>query len=57
MKTLKASLLASAAGTAAWLLGVANRIWPRHPQWAVFFVTIGSMAVLMYALDDVKQEK
>jgi len=50
MKTLKASLLASAIGTAAWLLGLANLMWPAHPQWAVFLLTIGATAVLMWVL-------
>jgi hypothetical protein len=48
MKTLKASLLASAIGTGAWMLGVANKIWPAHPQWAVFFLTIAATVVLLF---------
>jgi hypothetical protein len=48
MKTLKASLLASAIGTGAWMLGVTNKIWPAHPQWAVFFLTIAATIVLLY---------
>jgi len=50
MRTLKASLLASAIGTAAWWLGLTNRMWPAHPQWAVFFLTIGATFVLMLVL-------
>ena len=49
MKTLKASLVASAIGTSAWLLGLAQKMWPAHPQWAVFFLTIGATVVLFYA--------
>jgi hypothetical protein len=49
VKTLKASLLASAIGTGAWLLGLTRAMWPAHPQWAVFFLTIGATGVLMYA--------
>ncbi|HUI84954.1 MAG TPA: hypothetical protein VL240_12060 [Candidatus Binatia bacterium] len=52
MKTLKASLLASAIGIAAWLLGVTHRMWPAHPQWAAFFLTIGATVVLMYVLPE-----
>ena len=48
MRTLKVSLLASAIGTGAWLLGLTNKIWPAHPQWAVFFLTIGALVVLLY---------
>ena len=49
MKTLKASLLASAIGTGAWMLGLTQKMWPAHPQWAVFFLTIGATVVLFYA--------
>jgi len=50
MRTLKASLIASAIGTGAWMLGIAQKIWPAHPQWAVFFLTIGMTLLLLYAL-------
>ncbi len=56
MKTLKASLLASAIGTVAWLLGVTRKIWPAHPQWAVFFLTIGATVVLMYVLPEPEKQ-
>ena len=52
MKTLKASSLASAIGTGAWLLGLTQKMWPAHPQWAVFFLTIGALVVLMYVLPE-----
>ena len=48
VKTLKASLLASAIGTGAWMLGLTHKMWPAHPQLAVFFLTLGATAVLMY---------
>jgi hypothetical protein len=44
MKTLKASFLASAA----WMLGLTRTIWPAHPQWAVFFLTLAATVVLRY---------
>jgi len=49
MKTLKASLLASVVGTAAWMLGFTREIWPAHPQWALFFLTLAATIVLRYA--------
>ena len=48
MKTLKASLVASVIGTAAWMLGLTRRIWPAHPQWALFFLTLVLTIVLRY---------
>jgi hypothetical protein len=38
--TLAATLIATAAGVGAWLFGVANMIWPAHPQVAAFVITI-----------------
>ncbi len=52
MKTLKASLIASGIATGAWLLGLTTTLRPAHPQWAVFFLTIGATAVLMYILPE-----
>jgi uncharacterized membrane protein len=52
VKTLKASLLASAIGTGAWMLGLTRATWPAHPQLAVFILTVGATAVLMYVLPE-----
>jgi hypothetical protein len=38
--TLAATLIATAAGTCAWLFGFARAIWPAHPQIAAFVLTI-----------------
>ncbi len=44
MKTLKtsliASLIATATGFGAWEFGVAQRIWPAHPQMADFLLAL-----------------
>lgn len=48
MKTLKASLFASVVGTAAWMLGLTRAIWPAHPQWALFFLTLVLTIILRY---------
>jgi hypothetical protein len=52
VRTLRASLLASVAGTVAWALGLMREIWPAHPQWALFFLTIGAATALYYILPD-----
>jgi hypothetical protein len=39
-RTLAATVIASAAGTAAWFFGVAARIWPAHPQICAILITI-----------------
>jgi hypothetical protein len=38
--TLAATLIATAAGLGAWLLGFGKAIWPAHPQLAAFAITI-----------------
>ena len=45
MKTLKISLIGTAVGLAAWILGIGHAIWPAHPQWAGFLLTLGTTIV------------
>lgn len=44
--TLAATLIATAIGTGAWLLGYAKAIWPAHPQLAVFAITLVAAIVV-----------
>jgi hypothetical protein len=37
---LAATLIATAAGVGTWFFGIANAIWPAHPQLAAFVITI-----------------
>jgi cysteine synthase len=45
----KASWVATAVGTAVgtggWIFGLGRIVWPAHPQWALFFVTIAATVV------------
>jgi hypothetical protein len=56
MKTLKASLIASAIGTGAWILGFTRAMWPSHPQMAVFLLTLGTTMLLIYILPEPKKD-
>ncbi len=53
MKTLKTSLIASVIATAvgfgAWEFGVAQRIWPTHPQMADFLLVLFTAIALQIA--------
>lgn len=53
MKTLKtsliASLIATAAGFGAWELGIAQKIWPAHPQMADFLLVLVTGIVVQIA--------
>jgi hypothetical protein len=50
MRTLKISLIATliATGLSFWVgrLGVTQKIWPLHPQWAGFFLTLVTCIVV-----------
>jgi hypothetical protein len=46
MKTLKISLIGTAVGVGAWILGIGHEIWPAHPQWAGFFLTLATTIVV-----------
>jgi len=48
MKTLKVSLIGSAVGTGAWMLGLSRMMWPAHPMLAVLLLTLGTTFALMY---------
>lgn len=47
--SLAATLISTAAGTGAWLLGITRAIWPSHPQLAVLFLTIAVYVVVKLA--------
>lgn len=47
MKTLKVSLLATLIGAGVWVAGLARDIWPAHPLWAAFFLTLAASIILM----------
>jgi hypothetical protein len=38
--TLAATLIATAAGLGAWFFGLAQAIWPAHPQITALLITI-----------------
>jgi hypothetical protein len=50
MKTLKVSLIATLIGTAvglgAWMLGLGRVLWPAHPQMASFLLTLVTTIVI-----------
>lgn len=50
MKTLNVSLIASLIGTAvglgSWVFGLGQIIWPAHPQFACFMLTLVTTIVI-----------
>lgn len=56
MRTLKISLFASVVGTGAWAVGLTRDIWPAHPVWAAFFLTLGATIILMFTVPSKEEE-
>jgi hypothetical protein len=47
--TLAATLIGTAVGMAAWLSGFSGVVWPAHPGWAGFLMTlVTTVAVQIY---------
>jgi hypothetical protein len=49
MKSLKISLIATGAATAAWLLRIPQAIWPAHPQIADVLLALVGCVLLQVA--------
>jgi len=48
--TFLASLIGSFAGIAAWRFGIGEKIWPVHPQLALFLLTLAVTVVMVRIL-------
>jgi hypothetical protein len=57
MKTLKISLIATVAATAAWFLRIPQAIWPAHPQLADVLLALVTCVLLQVALTKAKNAK
>ena len=44
--TFAATLIGTAVGMAAWLSGFAGVVWPAHPGWAGFLMTLATTIVV-----------
>ena len=40
--TWAATAVGTAVGTCGWLMGLGHFVWPAHPGWALFFLTIAA---------------
>jgi hypothetical protein len=57
MKTLKISVIATVAATAAWYLRIPQAIWPAHPQLADVLLALVTCALLQVAWTKDKNAK
>ena len=52
---LESGWVATAVGTAVgilgWVVGLGKIVWPEHPQWALFFITLAVTIVSMVILE------
>ena len=45
-----ATAVGTAVGTGGWILGLGNFVWPAHPGWALFFITLAATIVTQVAV-------
>jgi hypothetical protein len=57
VKTLQISLLVTVIATGAWILDLGRDIWPAHPLWAEFFLTLAATIILMRVVPGKEKEK
>jgi hypothetical protein len=38
-------------GTGGWILGLGNFVWPEHPGWALFFITLAATIVTQFVVE------
>jgi hypothetical protein len=46
-----ATAVGTAVGTGGWILGLGNFVWPAHPGWALFFITLAATIVTQVAVE------
>jgi len=57
MKTLKISLVATIAATVMWLLRIPHKVWPSHPYFADFLLTLLMTVVIQISWSDGKKRQ
>ena len=40
--TWAATAVGTVVGTGGWIFGLGNLVWPAHPGWALFFITLAA---------------
>jgi hypothetical protein len=38
-------------GTGGWIFGLGDAVWPDHPQWALFFITLMVTLIAVFAVE------
>jgi hypothetical protein len=46
-----ATAVGTAVGTGGWLLGIGRFVWPAHPGWALFWITIAATIITQIAVE------
>jgi len=56
--TWMATAVGTAVGTGAWAVGLGRDLWPAHPWWALFFLTLAvSIATQLIVERHERQER
>jgi hypothetical protein len=46
-----ATVAGTVVGTGGWIFGLGKFIWPEHPRWALFFLTIAVTVFTMVVVE------
>ena len=46
-----ATAVGTAAGTGGWIFGLGHVLWPAHPGWALFFITLAATVATQVAVE------
>ena len=46
-----ATAVGTAVGTGGWIFGLGNLVWPDHPGWALFFITLAATIATQVAVE------
>jgi hypothetical protein len=52
-----ATALGIAIGMLAWVVGFGEVLWPAHPQWAIFFITLGITIVSIAIFERIERDR
>ncbi len=46
-----ATAVGTAVGTGGWIFGLGNFVWPAHPGWTLFFITLAATIVTQVVVE------
>ncbi len=44
--------IGASVGVLGWVVGLGRVLWPQHPQWALFFIIVGAISMVVVERND-----